>query len=406
MATTAGTSTKTLAERAMEQGNGILRLAPAWVPRSFCIPGRRLKLHPDDYYALGAARGGIDERWFASTIPADNGSLTAPDEGLSTVVVQDGAHTQAVLLRDVIDELKGQVIGERLWNEYGRWPMFAKFFDNVGPLPFHIHQNDEHAAKVGALGKPEAYYFPPQLNNHGGAFPYTFLGLQPNVTKEQVREALVNFTKGDNKITNLSTAYRLEPGNAWDIPPSILHAPGSFCTYEPQRASDVFAMMQSLTGNQIVPEELLWKDVPEDRRGDFDYLLEIVDWEANLDPDFVQKRFMPRKPAHDPQESRSQGYEEDWICYKSTAFAAKELRVQPGKSVTIEDDAPYGFVAMQGHGTINGLPIETPTLIRFGQFTYDEYFVSEASAKAGVTIQNLGHSEPLVLLKHFGPTES
>jgi len=41
-------------------GKGILRLAPNWVPRSFCIPGRRIKLHPDDYYALGGARGGID----------------------------------------------------------------------------------------------------------------------------------------------------------------------------------------------------------------------------------------------------------------------------------------------------------------------------------------------------------
>jgi len=50
--------------RALEEGEGILRLAPCWVPRSFLMPGRRLKLHPDDYYALGAHRGGIDERWW------------------------------------------------------------------------------------------------------------------------------------------------------------------------------------------------------------------------------------------------------------------------------------------------------------------------------------------------------
>ena len=40
-----------------EQGEGILRLAPTWVPRSFCIPGKRIKLHPADYYAFGAHRG-------------------------------------------------------------------------------------------------------------------------------------------------------------------------------------------------------------------------------------------------------------------------------------------------------------------------------------------------------------
>ena len=67
------------------QLDGILRLAPTWVPRSFLMPGRRLKLHPDDLYALGAARGGIDERWFASTTPAANEGAP-PDEGLSYVV--------------------------------------------------------------------------------------------------------------------------------------------------------------------------------------------------------------------------------------------------------------------------------------------------------------------------------
>jgi len=63
----------TIANQALDQGKGILRLAPTWVPRAFCIPGRRLKLDPRDLYAFGANRGGIDERWFASTTPADNG---------------------------------------------------------------------------------------------------------------------------------------------------------------------------------------------------------------------------------------------------------------------------------------------------------------------------------------------
>ena len=56
---------KSLAAKALEQGKGILRLAPTWVPRSFCVPGRRIKLHPDDYYVLGGVRGGIDERWLS-----------------------------------------------------------------------------------------------------------------------------------------------------------------------------------------------------------------------------------------------------------------------------------------------------------------------------------------------------
>jgi len=396
-------SAKTIATRALEQGKGILRLAPTWVPRSFCVPGRRIKLHPDDYYALGAERGGIDERWFASTTPADNGPLTAPNEGLSFIVFEDNGKVEKVLLRDAIEELKGEIIGERLWNEYGRWPMYSKFFDNKGALPHHIHHRDEHAKLTGQLGKPEAYYFPPQVNNHGGDFPYTFFGFQPGVTKEQVRQCLLDFTKGDNKITNISRAYRLEVGTGWDVPPGLLHAPGSLCTYEPQKASDVFAMYQSVAGDQVVPAELLWKDTPPDRKGDVDYLLEVIDWELNLDPNFVQNRFMRPKPVRPVEQMETEGYIENWICYKSKAFSAKELTVLPGKTVTIKDSAAYGLIMMQGHGKMGVWDIETPTLIRYGQLTYDEFFVTEQAAKEGVTITNPSKSDPIVMLKHFGP---
>lgn len=125
---------KSIAERALEQGKGVLRLTPTWVPRSFCVPGRRIKLHPDDYYVLGGARGGIDERWLSSTTPAKNGPLTGEFEGLSFVIFIDNGKEYKFLLRDAIDELKGEIIGDRLWNEYESWPMYSKFFDNMGPL--------------------------------------------------------------------------------------------------------------------------------------------------------------------------------------------------------------------------------------------------------------------------------
>ena len=141
-------SNVSLINSALDQGKGIIRLTPTWVPRSFCIPGRRIKLHPDDYYALGGERGGIDERWFSSTTPAENGPLTSLNEGISHVVFED----QQVTLRDAVDTLKDQLIGERLWNEHGSWPMYSKFFDNKGPLPHHIHHRDEHAALTGQKG--------------------------------------------------------------------------------------------------------------------------------------------------------------------------------------------------------------------------------------------------------------
>ena len=89
-------SIRSVAETSIEQGRGILRLAPTRVPRSFCVPGRRIKLHPADYYAMG----GIDERWFSSTTPADNGPKTSKDEGLSLIIVEDGSCVEKVTLHD------------------------------------------------------------------------------------------------------------------------------------------------------------------------------------------------------------------------------------------------------------------------------------------------------------------
>ncbi|MDM1047460.1 MULTISPECIES: hypothetical protein [Sphingobacterium] len=390
-------------EKAFEQGKGVLRLAPNWVPRSFCVPGRRIKLHPDDYYVLGGERGGIDERWFSSTTPAKNGPLTGEFEGLSFVVYEEDGKTEQILLSDFVNELKGRLIGDRLWDEYQSWPMYSKFFDNMGPLPHHIHHNDEKAALIGQAGKPEAYYFPPQLNNHGGDFPYTFMGIAPGTSKETIKECLENFSKGDNKITNYSQAYRLEPGTGWDVPPGLLHAPGSMCTYEPQKASDVFAMYQSLVNEAIIDEELLWKGLPEDQRGNYDGLMDIIDWDLNVDPNMMQNRFMAPIPVKDEGEMEAAGYSEKWICYKSEAFSAKELTVFPGQKVLIQDAAAYGLIMMQGYGKLNDWTIETPSLIRYGQLTYDEYFVSEEAAVKGVWIENHSQVDPIVMLKHFGP---
>jgi len=393
----------TNAAKALAQGKGILRLAPTWVPRSFCVPGRRIKLHPDDYYVLGGVRGGIDERWLSSTTPAKNGPLTGENEGLSAVVYSEGGKEEQILLIDVIEELKGEVIGDRLWNEYKSWPMYSKFFDNMGPLPHHIHHNDEHAAKIGQLGKPEAYYFPPQLNNHGGDFPYTFFGIAPGTTKEQIKECLMNFTKGDNKITMYSQAFPLIPGTGWDVPPGMLHAPGSMCTYEPQKASDVFAMYQSLVNEAVIPEELLWNGTPKEDIGNYDQLMEVIDWELNTNPNLLETRFMQPIPVRDEAEMAAQGYSEKWVCYRSDAFSAKELTVFPGQTVTITDAAAYGLIMMQGHGKMGVWNIETPAMIRYGQLTNDEFFVTEATAKAGVEITNYSSTDPIVMLKHFGP---
>ncbi len=396
---------KNLVEKAFEKGKGILRLAPTWVPRSFCRPGMRIKLHPDDYYKLGLKRGGIDERWLASTTRAENGQEAPEDEGMSYIII-DKFGQEKVLLRDAVEVLKGQLIGEKLYKKYSRWPIYSKFFDNLGPLPHHVHHNDNFAAKVNQLGKPEMYFFPSQLNNHGGEFPYTFFGFNPGTTKEQVKKCLINFTNGDNKLLDLSRAYKLSLDTGWDVPPGILHAPGSLCTYEPQISSDVYAMYQSiLLYGHTVPEELLWKDCPQDQVGNFDYLIDVLDWESNVDDQFYKNHFMVPIPETDIKKTIPEGYIEEYICYKSDYVRAKRLTVLPKSSVVSKDTNAYGFIMLQGHGKCEKWDIETPTLIRYGELTNDEFFVSEFAAKQGVTFTNESETEPIVLLKHYSPND-
>lgn len=387
---------------AIESGCGILRLAPAWVPRIFLTPGRRLKLASEDVYALGAERGGIDERWLASTTRADNPGAPE-DEGLSYVVVESGSEIYRVLLKDAIDVLGDRLLGRDIMHKYGGWAVLAKFFDNSCPIPLHLHQMEEHARRVNRLPKPEAYYFPPQLNSVEGSFPYTFFGLEPGTTREDIKRCLERWDMGDNGILFFSRAYKLKPGTGWLVPAGVLHAPGTLVTYEVQMASDVAAIFQSMLGDRPIPWDLLVKDVPREHHRDLDYIVDMIDWRENLDPEFKKNHYIEPIPALNPEESREVGYEEKWIIYGLDKFSAKELIVYPGKSVKVFDRAAYGMIVIQGHGRVGKFKVEAPTIIRYGELTNDELFVSVEAAREGIEISNESQSENLVILKHFGP---
>jgi hypothetical protein len=344
-------------------------------------------------------RGGIDERWFASTTPAANENRT-PDEGLSYCVFDGKRFT----LANAIQQCGAQIIGDAIWNKYRRWPVYSKFFDNMGPIQHHMHQSEEHAKLVGQEGKPESYYFPPQHNTVTNNFPYTFMGLEPGTTKEEVKRCLENWNKGDNGILDLSRAYRLKPGSGWLIGPGLLHAPGSLCTYEPQWGSDVFAMFQSLVEGRETPRALLVKDIPPDKHNDLDFIISELDWDANVDPSFKDNHYLEPVPV---ANTESEGYVDRWIVYGringEQLFTAKELTIEPGVKCTIRDNGAYGLIVVQGSGRMNNLNLNCPKLIRFVEMTDDEVFCTEAAARSGVVFENTSEVEDLVVLRYFGP---
>ena len=363
--------------RALDAGDGLLRLTPTWVPRNFLHPGKRIKLAPSDWYALGTHRGGIDERWFASTTEAANEGRAA-DEGLSYCVFEG----ERFLFRDAVEEAGPKIVGAAIWEKYRRWPVYSKFFDNMGPIPHHMHQQAKHAALTGQQGKPECYYFPPQLNAAENHFDYTFMGLEPGTTKADVRRCLENWDKGDNGILDLSKAYRLKPGTGWMIPAGVLHAPGSMCTYEPQWGSDVFGMYQSLVEGREVPWDLLVKDVPKEKQRDLDFIVEQLDWEKNVDPYFKEHNYV--EPIVDRERS-GPGYTDRWIDYGrfdgEQLVSAKELTLMPGASACCSDPGASGWITVQGCGRMGKLPMQTPVMIHFGEEPWDEVFITHEAAR-------------------------
>ncbi|MDP7637688.1 MAG: hypothetical protein QF577_09095, partial [Phycisphaerae bacterium] len=303
------------------------------------------------------------------------------------------------LFREAVEELGAAIIGRQLTQDYGTWPMYSKFFDYLTPLFHHLHLDDLAAGRVGRIGKPEAYYFPHQLNNHMGQFPVTYFGFDPDVTRQQVRARLLQYEATNNRITELSRAYRVELGTGWYTPPGVLHSPGSVLTYEPQWNSDVYSVYENVVAGEIYPHEFMAGNCPDEKKHDVDYTLDLMDWDKNVDPHYRKTYFRP--PIRCEHSDRR--HTEKWITYANDYFAAKELTVQPAQTVVVRDGAAYGCILVQGHGKFGVCDAEAACMLRFGQLSGDEYFVSEAAAREGVAVVNESPWEPMVILKHFGP---
>lgn len=382
--------------KAFEAGGGIFRMVPTFVTRTFNLPGYRLKIHPDDYYAYGMEAGAVMERWFSSVNRTRNNNLKREDEGLSYILCPDG---QQITLADAVAELKEELIGRELQEKHGTWPIFAKFFDYKNPLYFHFHPDDAVAEKVGCSAKPECYYFPPQLNNYAGERPSTYFGFNPNVTKADVRERLEHFGDHDTHITSLSRAFDLEIGTGWYIPAGVLHAPGSLLTYEPQWSTDLNCVFENVVCGEVYAERFLTDICPPDEENKVDYIMDAVDWEKNFDPDFKEHYFRPPVELSKTDENLT----EKWICYGNDYITAKETTIAPRSTVTLTDRAAYGCVLLQGYGKFGSFDAEAVNMMRVGDLTADEFFVSKDRAQSGVRITNNSQTEPMVILQHFGP---
>ncbi len=375
-------------EGALAEGDGILRLEPAWVARDFLPAGRRLGL-PEDAYELGE-RGFMTERWLASTTRADN--LVGPeDEGLSYLALEG----DRVTLMEALDADPVAIMGEAYAATHPGLGRLAKIFDYGARIPLHLHQRQEHAALVGRHSKDEAYYFPPGVDM--GPHPESFFGVHPSIVEQRNYDVLLPYLVDwdSDLILKHTQGYVLVPEEGFHIPSGVLHAPGTALTIELQEDSDVLAMLQALNAGRIISKELLWKDVrPEDREEHGErFILELIDWEANGDPHFYENHHLSPQAIESSQQA---GGEEHWIYYNTPKFSGKKLVVKPGVSYATTENGLYSILVWRGRGTYGGVPVEG------GNPEMDELLVTHERATREVEVRNTGSDEMLVI-KFFGP---
>jgi hypothetical protein len=378
-----------LVDGALQEGDGILRLEPAWVARGFLPAGRRLGL-PEDAYDLGE-RGFMCERWLASTTRADN-LVGSPDEGLSYLAL-DGP--RRITLKEAVETDPVAIMGESYAASHAGLGRLAKIFDYSARLPLHLHHRPEHAALVGRCSKDEAYYFPPGVDM--GPHPESFFGVHPSIVEAGQYDVLLPYLIDwdSDLILKHTKGYVLVPEEGFHVPSGVLHAPGTALTIELQEDSDVFAMLQALNAGNIINKELLWKDVrSEDReRHGEKFILELIDWKENGDPYFYENHHLSPQLI---KSTRQAGGEEYWIYYNTTKFSGKKLVVKPGAAFTSVQRGVYSILVWSGRGTFGGLPVEG------GDPAQDEFLVTHERATSGVEIRNTG-DEDLIVIAFFGP---
>jgi len=377
-------------ERLLNEGNGVLRLEPAWVARDFLPPGRRLGL-PDDAYDVGN-RGFICERWLASTTRADN-RVGPADEGLSYVWTgsDDRLTLESALAAD-----PAAIMGADYAAEHpGGLGRLAKIFDYGDRLPYHIHPQQRHASLVGRKPKDEAYYFPPGVDR--GKHPESFFGVHPWIAEQEAFDVLLPYLLDwdSDLILRHAPAHLQVPEEGFHIPSGVLHAPGTALTVELQEDSDVLAMFQALNAGKIISKELLFKDVrPQDRtRYGERFPLGFVDPGLNGDPYFYENHHLTPHPV---TPAAADGAQEHWIFYNTTKFSGKKLVVPPSRTFASVERGVYSLLVWSGAGSVVGQDVSG------GEPGRDELLVVHDTAVRPHAISNTGDVD-LVILKFFGP---
>lgn len=349
------TSQKKSVLELLDRSSGILKLRPEFVHRFYPdldrLNQRKLKRSPKQF---------IPERWIGSSVEAIN-PPPIPSGGLSMIAGTN------LSLRDAIRSAPQETLGERLLKSHGpEFRCLVKILDPGEPIVFHLHASDAQVKrsprnfKGHRFGKDEAYYF---LNAPKGPQPYTHVGLYPGVTRRQLVDAV---RKGREHALELSPVLYQNYEQGFFVPAAIPHRPGTALTLEIQQPSDVYTLLETHAGGKQMPPEQIHPGFKS-----LDEAFSLIDFKLAYQVGQLKQNALTPTPI-------SKGI--DWIFPLHTCkkFAGKRLRIT--SSLTYTESSPVVAWIHKGKGTLNDKPL------RAG----DEFFITQATARAGIQINNTG----------------
>ncbi len=263
-----------LLDKALDAGEGLLRLTPTWVPRSFLQPGQRHQARTRATSTPTAPTAAASTSAGSPAPPKPPTKTACRTKGSSYVVVRRQAvHARATPSPKPGDRLIGKAMFEEV-QDAGRSTRSSS--TTWGRSRTTCTRAPSSAKLVGQEGKPESYYFPPQHNNVDNNFCLHVHG--PRAGHDQGRRSascLENWNKGDNGILDLSQAYRLKPRHRLADsarrparPGLALHLRAAVgqrrVRHVPDRSSKA----------AYVPWSLLVKDMPKEKHQDLDFIIE------------------------------------------------------------------------------------------------------------------------------------
>ena len=171
------------------------------------------------YKGIETSMSNIGESWELSGVAGDES------------VVAEGEYAGCTLPQ-LIAELKGTLVGEKVYKRFGTvFPLLVKFIDARADLSIQVHPNDELAqARHGKHGKTEMWYV---VGADRGA--HLKAGFSQKITPEEYERRVA-----DNTLTDVLCDYAVQPGDLFFLPAGRVHAicAGSFVA-EIQQTSDV-----------------------------------------------------------------------------------------------------------------------------------------------------------------------